>query len=301
MTADPAQAPRAKNWGRWGEADERGAANLLTDEVVRGAAGRVRNGRVFSLAIEIKDRAVPVGPGRPMPQHYMRIDGGDYAAGVARHSGFQSVDDVIMLPTHGTTHMDALAHIADESLLYNGYPLSGVRSNGAKKLGIDKTPPLVGPGVLLDLCRFKDITPLPGGTVITAADLEACAARQGVAVEPGAIVLLRTGWLATFATAGSEAFFRSEPGIGMDAAAWLAERDVVAIGADNYAVEVIPTQDGRAAPVHRFLIRDCGIYLMELFDLEELAAAQAYEFLFVAAPLRIVGGVGSPLNPVAIT
>ena len=77
-------------------------------------------------------------------------------------------------------------------------------------------------------------------------------------------------------------------------------RDVVAVGSDNYAVEVIPTEDGRAAPVHRALIRDCGIYLMELFDLEEIAAANVHEFLFVAAPLRIIGGVGSPLNPVVI-
>jgi kynurenine formamidase len=289
-----------RNWGRWGEADERGAANLLTPEVVRQAAGLVREGKVYSLALPIRDSGTPVLPGRPSPQHYMRIDGGDYAAGVKRRSGFQSVDDVIMLPTHGTTHMDALTHIADEDALFNGFPLSGVRSNGAAKLGIDKCPPLIGPGVLLDLCALTGAAHLPAGHAISPAELEACERRQGVTVRPGSIVLLRTGWMNVFRSQGAQAFFASEPGIGMEAADWLAQRDVVAIGSDNFAVEVIPTQSGRAAPVHRALIRGCGIYLMELFDLEELARDGVGEFLFMAAPLRIAGGTGSPINPVAI-
>lgn len=289
-----------RNWGRWGADDERGAANLLSEQVVRDAARLVRKGRVISLAIRITDRDTPVLPGRPTPQHYMRRDGGDYAAGVTRKSGFQSVDDIVILPTHATTHMDALAHVADEDRLYNGFPLSGVRSNGAAKLGIDKTPPLVGPGILLDLCALKGCDPVPGGTAIAPGDLEACEKRQQVKVQAGSIVLLRTGWLATFEKQGGKAFFAAEPGIGMEAAEWLAERDVVAVGADNYAVEVIPTEDGRSAPAHRALIRGCGIYLLELLQLDELAATGVSEFLFVAAPLRIVGGVGSPLNPVAV-
>jgi kynurenine formamidase len=291
---------RQRNWGRWGAEDEIGAANLLTPARMLEAVKTVRTGRVFSLALKIDDKSLPDSPTRPRPQHYMRVDGGDYAAGWKRRTGFQSVDDVVMLPTHGTTHMDALAHIADEDLLYNGFPLAGVRSTGATRLGIDKLPALAGRGVLLDLCAAKAATPLSSGQVITTEDLEACEKRQGVEVKAGDIVLLRTGWLKTFSKEGSAAFFESEPGIGMEAAAWLADRDVAAVGADNYAVEVIPTEDGRAAPVHRMLIRDCGIYLMELFDLEELAAASVHEFLFVAAPLPIAGGVGSPLNPVAI-
>ncbi|MCP8938765.1 cyclase family protein [Alsobacter sp. SYSU M60028] len=288
------------NWGRWGEGDERGAANLLTPEVVKEAVGLVRDGRVFSLALPIGEADAPVLPGRPACQHYMRIDGGDYAAGLSRRTGFQSVDDVVMLPTHGTTHMDALAHIADEHRLFNGFPLSGVRSNGAARLGIDKTPPLVGPGVMLDVCALRGVESLGPGDVITPADIEACEQRQGVRVRPGSIVLFRTGWLSRFASEGVSAF-KSEAGIGMAAAQWLAERDVAAVGADNFAVEVIPTESGKAAPVHRALIRGCGIYLMELFNLEELREAGVGEFLFVAAPLRIVGGVGSPLNPIAIT
>jgi kynurenine formamidase len=289
-----------RNWGRWGAGDELGTANLMTEEVVRDAMRLVRKGQVFSLALNIKERGTPVLPGRPAPQHYMRIDGGDYAAGLTRKSGFQSVDDIVILPTHGTTHIDALAHVGDEGQLYNGFPLSGVRSNGATKLGIDKTPPLVGPGVLLDLCALKGVASLAGGAVITPEDLEACEKRQGVTVRAGSIVLLRTGWMRTFSADNTAPFFAAEPGIGMAAAHWLADRDVVAIGADNYGVEVIPTEDGRSAPVHRALIRGCGMFLLELLELDELAASGVSEFLFMAAPLRIVGGVGSPLNPIAV-
>lgn len=291
---------RERNWGRWGDADERGTANLLTPERVAQAAGLVRTGRVFSLSLPIQEKSVPVMPGRPMPQHFMRRTGSDYASGLTRKGGFQSVDDVVMLPTHGATHMDALAHVGDEDQLFNGFPISSIRSNGASRLGIEKVSSLVGRGVMLDLCAFRGVEHLAAGEVLSAADLEACANAQGTPIEPGTILLLRTGWLRVFERDGAEAFFAAEPGIGMEAARWLADRDVAAIGSDNFAVEVLPTQTGTPAPVHRYLIRDCGMYLMELFQLDELAEAGIHEFLFVAAPLRLVRAVGSPLNPLAI-
>ena len=291
---------RRRNWGRWGAEDERGLANLLTPERIAAAASLVRKGRVFNLALPLQERSLPVLPGRPAPQHYMRRTGTDYAAGVKRKGGFESMDDVIMMATHGATHVDALAHVGDEGLLFNDVPIATVRGNGAKRLGIDKCPPLVGRGVLLDLCRHLGVDRLDKDQVIDGDLLEACMEAQGTPVEAGTIVLVRTGWLSVFAEQGSEAFFASEPGIGMEGARWLANRDVVAIGLDNFAVEVIPTETGMPAPVHRYLIRDCGMYLMELFQLDALAEAGVNEFLFVAAPLGIVGGLGSPLTPLAI-
>lgn len=291
---------RRRNWGRWGAEDERGLANLLTPERTAAAASLVRMGRVFNLALPLQERSLPVLPGRPAPQHYMRRTGTDYAAGVKRKGGFESMDDVIMMATHGATHVDALAHVGDEGLLFNDVPIATVRGNGAKRLGIDKCPPLVGRGVLLDLCSHLGVDRLDKDQVIDGDLLEACMEAQGTPVEAGTIVLVRTGWLSVFAEQGSEAFFASEPGIGMEGARWLANRDVVAIGLDNFAVEVIPTETGMPAPVHRYLIRDCGMYLMELFRLDELAEAGVNEFLFVAAPLGIVGGLGSPLTPLAI-
>ena len=300
MTTTGDAPGRERNWRRWGAEDELGTANLLTAERVVAAAGLVKTGRVFSLSLPLQDKSVPVLPGRPVPQHFLRRTGTDYIAGVSRKGGFQSMDDVIMLSTHGSTHMDALAHVGDEGKLYNDFPLASVRGNGASKLGMEKLPSLVGRGVLLDLCAHRGVEHLPGGEAITGEMLDGCARAQGTPVEAGTIVLIRTGWLSVFRTKGSETFFAQEPGIGLDAAHWLAERDVVAIGADNYAVEVIPTETGIPAPVHRYLIRDCGMYLMELFNLDELASENVREFLFVAAPLQIVGGLGSPLNPLAI-
>lgn len=300
MTASGEASDRQRNWRRWGDEDEIGTANLLTPDRVQAAAGLVTTGRVFSLSLLLQDKSVPVLPGRPTPQHFLRRTGTDYVAGVTRKGGFQSMDDVIMMSTHGATHIDALAHVGDEGKLYNDFPLAGVRGNGASRLGMHKLASLVGRGVLLDLCAHRGLEHLPGGAVITGAELAECAAAQGTRVEPGTIVLVRTGWLSVFTRDGSQAFFASEPGIGMDAARWLADQDAAAIGVDNYAVEVIPTETGLPAPVHRFLIRDCGMYLMELFHLDELAEAKVHEFLFVAAPLKIVGGLGSPLNPLAI-
>lgn len=291
---------KSGNWGRWGADDERGAANFITEALVRGAATLVKRGKVYSLSLPIQQRGVPVFPRRTPCLHFMTLDGGDYAAGFSRKGGFQTSDDYISLPTHGTTHIDALAHVWYDDKLYNGYLGSTVRSTGAQKLGIDKLKQLVGRGVHLDLCAWKGVDRLEGGYVVTVADLEGCAEAQGTPIKSGDIVLFRTGWQQVFKSAGSGEFFEAEPGIGIEAARWLGERGVTAIGSDNYGVEVVPTEHGDPAPVHRMLIRDYGMYLLELFVLDELAKDKVYEFLFVAAPLMITGGVGSPINPLAL-
>ena len=288
------------NWQRWGSEDQKGAANLIQPSHVVAASALVRSGRVFSLGINIDAKSVPVSAGRAPPQHFMLTDGADYAAGLKRRDGYQATDDAISMPIHAGTHIDALAHIADEDLLYNGYPLSSVRSAGAKKLGMENLRSLVGRGVLLDLCALRGVTPLPKGYVITVADLQACEQRQGVKVEAGTILLLHTGWLGAMGAMGGQEFMSGEPGIGVEAAHWVAARDVAAVGADNFAVEVIPTENDGAAPIHRMLIRGCGVYLMEMLNLTELVAAGVHEFLFVAAPLPITGATGSPINALAI-
>lgn len=295
-----AETAQPTNWGRWGDADERGTANHATPERLAAAAGLVRHGQVYSLSLPIQAQAVPVMPRRGPSQHFMAVDGGDYAAGLQRHSGFQASDDWLGLYTHGSTHIDALAHVWYDGTLYNGFSANTVRSNGASKCGIEKLGHLAGRGVLLDFCRHRNQTPLPGGTVLTPADFQDCAVAQGVELRPGDIVLMRTGWLASYTDKDPASFFRSEPGIGLDAGEWIGAQGFAAIGADNYAVEAIPTETGASAPVHRRLIRDYGCSLMELMVLDKLAADEVWEFLFVAAPLMITGGVGSPINPLAI-
>jgi kynurenine formamidase len=295
----PAQ-PAQGNWGRWGRGDERGAANFITAERVLEAASLVRSGRVYSLSLPVQQQGVPIFPRRAPCLHFMTLDGGDYAAGLKRKAGYQSADDYISLPTHGTTHIDSLAHVWYDDHLYNGYLGSVVRSSGARKLGIEKLRQLVGRGVLLDLAAWKGVPHLAPGEVISGADLRACAAHQGVELRAGDIVLFRTGWQQLFKEQGSEVFFASEPGIGLDAARYLGELGIAGVGSDNYGIEAVPTENDEPAPVHRMLIRDYGVYLIELLALDELAADRRYEFMFVIAPLLITGGTGSPVNPLAI-
>lgn len=290
---------RESNWGRWGDDDECGALNLLTPERVAAAARLVRTGRVFQLGLPIQPTGVPYFPHRPPALHLMARDGGDYAAGARGRSDIGTADDYLGLATHGTTHVDALCHLWYGDAMWNGFSPSEVRSSGAARNGIDKIPPIVGRGVLLDLTGAAGREHLEPGHGIGPDELEACARAQGVEVGPGDVLLLRTGWLRMFAL-DEPTYHSNQPGITAETVPWLVARDVVAVGADNGAVEQYPSPGEVNMPVHRSLIRDYGVHLMELLVLDELAAAGVHEFLFVASPLRIKRGAGSPLNPVAL-
>jgi kynurenine formamidase len=159
-------------------------------------------------------------------------------------------------------------------------------------------PPAVTRGVLLDVVALRGRA-LHAGEVVSRADLEACLAAAHLKLEPGDAALLHTGWLA--AQQGvSDVDFNTEPGIDHDAGLWLAQQEIALIGADNFAVEVLPFAPGTVFPVHQCVIRDFGIPLLEGLQLEPLVRTGRYEFLFVAAALPIVGATGSPLTPLAI-
>jgi kynurenine formamidase len=287
-------------WGRWGAQDERGALNYITPEQMVRAAGLVRCGRVYPLALPVQQHKVPVFPGRAPALHFMTMDGGDYAAGQKAKGGFQYTDDYLMLACHAGTHMDALAHVCSEGVMYNGFPASEVRSYGARRGGIDKVGAIFTRGVMLDVAALHAVPHLAAHHEVTAADLDACCRAQGISVGPGDAVLLRTGWLTVYPQ-DPNGFEREQPGIGLGTVDWFAERQVSMIAADNTAVEKVPARHGEEHfPVHIRLLRDLGIHLMELLDLEALARDGVHEFLFVAAPLRITGGVGSPLTPLAL-
>jgi kynurenine formamidase len=285
-----------RGWGRWGPDDEAGAVNLLGPEQVRRGLAAVRTGTVLSLAAPIAAGRGFGIVGRPAPAHYMLRDGGDYAAGLPERAGFGFADDVITLATHGVTHVDALAHVWQDGQLYNGTPASAVTSKGAGRLGIDKMRPVVTRGVFVDAAAggYRD----PADR-IAAAELQRLIAGRGIELTAGDALLVRTGWLG--AAAAGRADGSAWPGLDGDCAGWLAERDVVLVGADNVAVEAYPSGDPACqVPLHIGLIRDHGIYLAELLHLDELAAAGPATFLFLLAPLPIVGGAGSPVCPVAV-
>ena len=285
-------------WNKWGPDDERGALNHVGPEQVRRATALVRSGEVLRLA-QLLSAKTPVPAHRCGLQHFMGRDGGDYAAGAKRPGGFQFAEDTVVMPLHIGTHVDALCHAWYDDKLYNGYLGDTLRSTtGAVRLGIEKMPPLVTRGVLLDLVRLKGRVLHPGES-IGRADLEAAATAAGIRPERGDAVLLRTGWLE--AQKGvKQVDFNIEPGIDVEAGLWLAQAEVAMIGADNFAVEVLPFPEGKVFPVHQCLIRDYGIALLEGLMLDPLVASGRHEFMFVASPLPIVGATGSPLAPVVI-
>lgn len=285
-------------WGKWGAEDERGALNFIGPDQVRRATSLVRTGEVLRLAQLLSSKtAVPAH--RCGLQHFMGRDGGDYAAGAKRPGGFQFAEDTVVMPLHIGTHVDALCHAWYDDKLYNGYLGDTLRSTtGAARLGIEKMPPVVTRGILLDLVRLKGRV-LANGESIGRADLEAAAAAAGVQPGRGDAILLRTGWLET-QKGVKHVDFNEEPGIDVDAGTWLAEADVAMIGADNFAVEVLPFPAGKVFPVHQRLIRDFGIPLLEGLMLDPLVASGRHEFMFVASALPIVGATGSPLAPVVI-
>ena len=284
-------------WGRWGAEDEIGAPNLIGAEQVRLAASLVRTGQVVSLAQPLSART-PVPAHRAGMMHFMGRDGGDYAAGAKRPGGFQFAEDTVVLPLHVGTHIDALCHAWCGDHLYNGFPGDTVRSTtGALRCGIEKMKPLVTRGVLLDIVRLRGRLAAPRDA-IGRAELEAAAVQAGVTLQTGDAVLIRTGWQES--QTSRDVDFNAEPGIDVDAALWLASCEVSMVGADNFAIEALPFPPGTVFPVHQRLIRDYGIPLLEGLVLRPLAEAGGAAFLFVATPLPIVGGTGSPVASVAV-
>jgi len=285
-------------WGRWGQEDEAGALNLIGPEQVKRAASLVREGRVLALAQPLS-KSTPVPHHRAGLQHLMGRDGGDYSAGARRPGGFQFAEDTVITPLHIGTHVDALCHAWCDGRLFNGYRESTIRSTtGATRLGIEKMPPVVTRGVLVDVVALRGRT-LHDGEEVTREDVEQCLSDARLTLEPGDAVLIHTGWLAS-QQPGLDVDFNAEPGIGMDAARWLVESDVALIGCDNFAIEVMPFREGEVFPVHQCVIRDFGVPLLEGLALARLVSTGRREFFFVAAPLPIVGGTGSPLTPLAI-
>ncbi len=296
-----ATSTRTGNWGRWGDDDERGALNLLTPEVVLASTGAVTTGTVYSLSLPIQQQGVPIVDYRNPPMRLTLTNASDlgmFAEYGAPDTGAN--EDFLVLASHNETHMDALCHVFHEGQMYNGYPADSAKTRaGATKCGIDKTPSIVGRGVLLDLPGHQGVEHLDGGHVITRAELEACADAHGVQPRAGDILLVRTGWIDQF-LADPDMDLPVQPGLGFDACDYVRELDIAAVGADNSAVEAIPFDRDVFLGVHIELLVKLGVPLIEHLVLTQMARDEVRECLFIAAPLVVTGGMGSPVNPIAI-
>ena len=307
----PPVTERLHNWGRWGQDDEIGTANFITPDAIVAAARLVRRGVVISCALPLDDKG-PTYPTRVAPQHLMKRCGADYAAGHPTYGnvpegGMKFADDYLFAALQCSTQWDALSHAWYGRELYNGFPETVVRNTGAARLGIDKLHRhFVGRGVLLDLARaINDGERLRQGHAITPAELDAGVAFARTEIRSGDVLLIRTGHVPWFYTLPDKSiFWKGAPGLGASTIEWLHRHEIAALAVDTAAVEVQPAEGGEGLPLHGALLRDLGLTLGELFDLEALAADcvddGVYEFLFVAQPLRIPGAVGSPINPLAI-
>jgi kynurenine formamidase len=307
--------PGRNNWGRWGEEDERGTANLIQPAMIAAAAKLVERGDVFSLALPV-DETTPSFPGRPTGKHYFLMSGTDAVAGSPYNEhapGFIYNDDAIDIVLQGSTQWDGLAHAIAEDSVYNGFWAGNVTAmRGAAKVAIGAMrESFIGRGVLLDLARVAGVDSLEPGHVVTPEELDAACAAHGVEVGEGDILLLRTGYLSRWwgleTPEQKTAYFTDgEPGPGFACVDWLADRNIAAITCDTIGLEVLPGEPDqpRVLPVHHSLLVDLGLTIGELWDLDKLAADCAedgrYEFLLVAPPLYLPRAVGSVLNPIAI-
>jgi kynurenine formamidase len=241
---------------------------------------------------------MPCSPNHPGFRMVLMRRHGD----MVRADGGSAANELIVTGGHVGTHVDALSHVSHDGKLHGGVDAEAAQVGGRfTALGAEHTPALLRRGVLLDVAGAHGAEVLPAGYGVTAADLEAAEKRAGVEVGPGDVALVRTGWARHFDDTARYLGQRDGvPGPTPEAAEWLAARGVVTTGSDTAAYEQIRPGAGHSLlPVHRVLLVGAGIHIIEHLNLEDAAAEGLTAFTFVMAPLRIVGGTGSPIRPFA--
>src|SRR6266849_4594828 len=307
------------NWGRWGEEDKRGMLNVITPEMIIKAAGLVKQGKVYALGEELHND-VPriITPTRIGIQIIQERDGYDRTAGKSGEfdpKRGQGAASFTFMHNHTGSHLDTFSHVYRENSIYNNAPPP--RPDGTVHGDAASVKSMVGRGVLLDVAKYKGTDPLPGGDWISLDDLQNTAKAQKVEIHKGDILLVRTGWRKMWDEPGADGkadpahtkWHQAQPGVGPDCLAFFNEMDIVAVGADNAAVEwgfpvkanyVRKAFGFPALPLHVDFLWNRGAYIIEILNLDELAKDQAYEFLFMVSPLLFRGGFGVPVNPIAV-
>lgn len=297
-----AQPSEATWWpSAWGPDDERGAINYITAEKVLQAAQLIRNGRIYELGRDYES-SMPLFPGR----HFsLTIKGSPTFGPLGENSTVWHTEMITGELGQVGTQFDGLGHVGtrvgEEDIFYNGFKRSEFGTAfGLSKLGVEKVGAFFTRGVLIDIATYKGKERLDVGQVVTVADLKGALERQDTEIREGDVVLIRTGHGQLWSE-DNDGYNRGSPGIGMEAATWLAGQRIAMTGGDTFSVEVVPFEDaGQNFPVHQELLGKRGIYNLENLDLEELAREKIYEFAFVFAPVKFKGATGSPGNPIAV-
>jgi kynurenine formamidase len=301
------------NWGKWGPDDEVGALNYLGPEQVLAAAQLIRSGKVFTLQRLIGDpKGDPVWPGRTPAERTQILDEGDWdegGKGPAFPGGLHYADDKINAFLQGSTQYDGLGHVWYDGKIWNGYDARST-IGGLDKASVEPIAQrgVVGRAVLLDMARFRGKPTLEAAETFTHEDLLACAQAQGVELRKRDILVIRTNFLQLFFDLGDK-FYEGfcEPGLvySPELVQWFADMEIPNLVTDTIANEVtFDPNNGVALPLHCALMRNLGVTLTEIADLEKLADDCAddgrYEFFYAAAPLKVAQGSGSPVNPIVV-
>src|SRR5215475_5735834 len=289
----------AQDWtkSKWGPNDEIGAANYMTSELVLKAAGLIKTGKTYALGIPV-DTKTPAYPPRTFKMTIVQ-PGQAGSPGIGPNKATFNYD-IVDTWVGNCSQLDGLGHLGVEHVYYNGNKLADFADpNGLKKLGIEKVPPLVTRGVLLDMAAYYNTDIVKEGTAFNQKEIDEAAKKQNVEIRQGDVVIFHTGWLGLIGK-DDKRYSAGEPGLGVEGAKYLTGKGVVAVGSDTWAVETIPFETKNVFEVHQTLLAMNGTYILENMDTAELAKDKGYEFLFVLGQPRWRGGVQAMINPIAI-
>ena len=284
---------------KFGPGDEIGAANYLTPSLALEAARLVKTGKTYALGITV-NTTTPAFPPRTCALYIVQPGQVGSAEGLGPTKTTYN-DDILNCWNGIGTQIDGLGHIGVGDRYYNGNKWGDFATmGGLKKLGTEKIPPFVARGVLLDMAAHYGVEVVKEGTAFNRAEIEAVAKKQGVEIRQGDVVIFHTGWLSLIEK-DPKRFGAVEPGLGRDGARYLVSKNVVAVGADTWGLEVIPFEQGAGVfEVHQILLPMGGTYILENLDTAALAKDKAWEFMFVLGHNKYQGAVQSMINPVAI-
>lgn len=289
----PADAERCPC--KWGVDDQRGSANHMKPETVLRATKLIKTGEVIELGQTLSPTMPFFGTRRfeiitkrtvNYPQTNHRGSNEEYITGEIGQVG---------------TQFDGFAHQTIGSSLYNCYKLDDIATrNGFEKLGVEKVGALITRGVLLDIAGLKGLTMLPDDYEITVQDLEQALIKQKMTIQPGDAIIIHTGYGKLW-NVDNTRYAKTHPGIGVAAANWIVSKDPMLVGADNGGIEINPNPDTKLSlPVHQIMLVVNGIHLLENMKLDQLAEKKILEFALMVQPLKIKGGTGSTVAPIAV-